>query len=117
MATPAAHVLPVLPTTFFGDPGGNSLVLEIGPLWYSSNPKPDKALESRVFWINGRPVAAVQVAPKDVARGGNERREAFRRAVATGVRKARESLGTAGTVDTQIGVLIEFPEDAHDAGA
>jgi hypothetical protein len=118
MSTPAAYVLPVLPTTFTSaNLGGASPALEIGALWSSSNPKPDKALESRVFWNNGKLVAAVQVSPKDAAKGGNERREAFRKAVATGVKKARESLGTTGTAETQIGVVIECPEDAHDAGA
>ena len=118
MSTPAAYVLPVLPTTFTStNLGSSSPTLEIGALWASSNPKLDKALESRVFWNNGKLVAAVLVAPKDVAKGGNERREAFRKAVATGVKKARENLGTAGTTETQIGVVVEYPEDAHDAGA
>ncbi len=118
MSTPAAYVLPVLPTTFScANLGGASPALEIGALWSSSNPKPDKALESRIFWNNGRLVAAVQVTPKDVAKGGDQRREAFRKAVAIGVKKAKESLGTAGVTETQIGVVVEHPEDAHDAGA
>ena len=118
MSTPAAYVLPVLPTTFScPNLGSLSPALEIGALWTASNPKPDKALESRVFWNSGRLVAAVQVAPKDVAKGGDRRREAYRKAVATGVNKAREMLGTTGTTEAQIGVFVEHPEDAHDAGA
>lgn len=117
MSTPAAYVLPVLPTTFTSaNLGGAAPALEIGALWSSSNPKPDKALESRVFWNQGKIVAAVQVSPKDTAKGGEARREAFRKAVATGVGKAKESLGTAGTVEAQIGVVVECPDDAHDAG-
>jgi len=117
MSTPAAYVLPVLPTTFTSaNLGGASPALEIGALWASSNPKPDKALESRVFWNQGKLVAAVQVSTKDTANGSDGRREAFRKAVATGVKKAKESLGTAGTTETQIGVVVECPEDAHDAG-
>ena len=117
MSTPAAYVLPVLPTTFTSaNLGPASPALEIGALWSASNPKPDKALESRVFWNNGKLVAAVQVSPKDVGKGGDERREAFRKAVATGVKKAKECLGTAGTTEAQIGVVVECPPDAHDAG-
>jgi hypothetical protein len=48
---------------------------------------------------------------------GDERREAFRKAVATGVKKANESLGAAGTTETQIRVVVKCSEDAHDAGA
>jgi len=118
MSTPAAYVLPILPTTFTSaNLGGASPSLEIGALWSSSNPKPDKSLESRVFWNNGKLVAAVQVDPKNVAKGGDERREAFRKAVATGIKKVKENIGTAGTTETQIGVVVECPEDAHDAGA
>ena len=117
MSTPSAYVLPVLPTTFTSaNLGDASPVLEIGALWSSSNPKPDKALESRVFWNQGTLVAAVQVSPKLTTKGGDERREAFRKAVATGVKKVKESLGTAGTTGAQIGVVVECPEDAHDAG-
>ena len=117
MSAPVAYVLPVLPTTFTSaNLGSSSPALEIGALWTSSNPRPDNALESRVFWNNGTLVAAAQVAPKDVAKGGDERREAFRKAVATGVKMARENLGTAGTTEVQIGVVVEHPEDAHDAG-
>ena len=117
MSAPAAYVLPVLPTTFTSASlNSASPALDIGALWSSSNPKPDKALESRVFWNHGKLVAAVQVAPKEVAKGGDDRREALRKAVATGVKKAKDSLGTAGTTEAQIGVVVEHPEDAHDAG-
>jgi hypothetical protein len=117
MSLPAAYVLPVLPTTFTSaNLAGASPALEIGALWSSSNPKPDKALESRVFMNHGKLVAAVQVSPKEVAKGGDERREALRRAVATGVKKAKEGLGTTGETETEIGVVVEYPEDAHDVG-
>jgi len=77
---------------------------------------PARFSESDAPFNLGMAFAAVQVAPKDVAKGGDQRREAFRKAVATGVKKAKEMLGTAGTTEAQIGVVVEHPEDAHDAG-
>jgi len=65
--------------------------LEIGALCSSPILRPDKALESRIFCNNGMLVAALQVAPKDVAKGGSERREAFRKAIVTGAKEATES--------------------------
>jgi len=31
-------------------------------------------------------------------------------------RRQKKSLGTAGMMETQIGVVVEYPEDASDAG-
>jgi len=73
--------------------------LEIGALCSPPILRPDKALESRIFCNNKRLVAALQVAPKDVAKGGSGRREAFCKGVVTGAKKAEESLGQAGTME------------------
>jgi len=80
-----------------------------------SNPKPDKALESHILWNQRKLVAAIQVSPEDIAKGGNERREAFRKAIATGVKKAKECLGAVGMTETQISVVVKCSEDVHDA--
>jgi len=117
MSAPAVYVLPVLPMTFTSSNlGGTSPALEIGALWSLSNPKPNKALELHVFWNQGKLVAAVQVSLKDITKGSNEQHEAFCKAVAPGVKKAKECLGTVSMTEMQISIVVECSEDAHDAG-
>ena len=56
-----------------------------------SNLRLDKDQKSRISWNKGLLVAAFQVAHKDVAKGGDGRPRAFRRAAVTDAKKAKEN--------------------------
>ena len=107
MSTPTAYILPVLPTTF---PLANlprnrrSLVFV----------QPRARQSARIMGIL-EPRKGRRRCSGGTVRGGDERREAFRKAVATGVKKTKESLVTTGTMETQIGVVVKCPDEAHDA--
>ena len=53
---------------------------------------PQTGQGSRITHIlnNGMPVVAIRIAPEDIAKGGEERREAFRQVVVTDAKKAEQ---------------------------
>ena len=107
MSTPTAYVLPVLPTTFpLANLPGNQRSLDFI--------QPHARQSARIMCIL-EPMKGRRRCSIGTAKGGDERREAFRKAVATRVKKTKESLGMTGTTETQIGVVVAYPDKAHDA--
>lgn len=110
-ATPDALVLPVLPNNEIPDiPANIASSINAPSLWSASNTKSSKALETRVFHQerNSGPTLSLVALGKD-ATSANAKREAARKAVATGVKAARD----AGA--RSIGVVSDKISD-HDSG-
>jgi len=107
-STPDALVLPVFSNEFPVVPGQFQSSLNAQALWTSTHAKSDKALERRLFHQETGPSLSLVALGK----GGtneNARREAARRAIATGVKAARDAgARTIGVVSDKI--------SAHDAG-
>jgi cytosol aminopeptidase len=103
-----ALVLLVPPKEFPVVPSHFSSSLNAQALWSSTRAKYDKALETRLFHQETGPTLSFVALGKE---GSNEnaRREAARKAVATGVKAARNAgARTIGIVSDKI--------SAHDAG-
>lgn len=104
-----ALVLLVPPKEFPAVPGQFQSSLNAHEaLWSSSRAKSDKALEARLFHQEKGPALSFVALGKEVP-NENARREAARKAVATGVKAARDAgARTIGIVSDKI--------SAHDAG-
>ena len=102
-----AIVLPVFPKQFSALPEQFKSSLNIPALWESTRASKDKALEKRLFHQQGPTLSLVAIGKE----GNNEnaKREASRKAIATGVKAARD----AGA--RKIGIVSENILE-HDAG-
>jgi hypothetical protein len=88
---PDALVLPVFPSNEFSNiPSKFASSINVPALWSASNAKASKALETRVFHQENGPTLALVALGKD-AETVNARREAARKAVATGVKAAKDA--------------------------
>lgn len=108
--TPDALVLPVFPKRFSECPARIGSSLDLPSLWSKTRAKADKALETRIFHQENGPSLSLVALGKDAdAKNVNKQREAARKAIATGVKCARE----AGA--QSIAVVADQTSD-HDAG-
>lgn len=106
-STPDAIVLPVFPNESPVVSENFKSSLNIAALWESTRAKTDKALEKRIFHQDGPTLALVAVGKEGT--NENAKREASRKAIATGVKAARDAgARTIGIVSDKI--------LAHDAG-
>jgi hypothetical protein len=107
-STPDALVLLVPPKEFPVAPNQFQSSLNARALWSSTRAKSDKALETRLFHQETGPTLSFVALGKEEP-NENARREAARKAVATGVKAARDAgARTIGIVSDKI--------SAHDAG-
>jgi hypothetical protein len=109
-STPDALVLPVFPKRVSECPPNFASSLNLPSLWSNTRAKADKALETRVFHQeNGPTISLVALGKESDDKNVNKRREASRKAIATGVKAARDAgARSIGVVTNQI---LE-----HDAG-
>ncbi|PVG04621.1 putative cytosol aminopeptidase [Serendipita vermifera] len=89
-ATCDALVLPVLATEFTDVPPSYKSSVNLPTLWSKTHGKTTKAMETRVFHQEDGPMLSVVSLGKD-ATTPNAAREAGRKAIATGVKAARDS--------------------------
>jgi hypothetical protein len=107
-STPDALVLLVPPKEFPVAPSQFQSSLNAQAMWSSTRAKSDKALETRLFYQEIGPTLSFVALGKEQS-NENARREAARKAVATGVKAARNAgARTIGIVSDKI--------SAHDAG-
>jgi hypothetical protein len=107
-ATCDALILPVFSTEFTEVPPSYKSSLNPATLWSKTHGKTTKALETRVFHQENGPMLSLVSLGKDGSTP-NAVREAGRKAIATGVKAARESGARS------IGVVPGKLEE-HDAG-
>ncbi|CAG8615726.1 13128_t:CDS:2 [Acaulospora colombiana] len=107
-ATCDALVLPVFATEFTEAPTSYKSSVNLSNLWSKTHGKTTKALETRVFHQESGPMLSVVSLGKD-AGTPNAVREAGRKAIATGVKAARDSGARS------IGIVTGKLEE-HDAG-
>lgn len=107
-STHDALVLPVLHNQFSEVPTKYTCSLDTSSLWTATNAKATKALDTRVFHQQNGPTLSLVSLGKNTPTE-NSKREAARKAVATGVKAARD----AGA--RSIGVVADKVSD-HDAG-
>jgi hypothetical protein len=107
--SPDALVLPVFPNDEFSQvPSKFASSINAPVLWTATNANASKALETRVFHQENGPTLSLVALGKD-AKTVNAKREAARKAVATGVKAARDAgARSIAVVSDQIG--------DHDAG-
>ena len=77
--------------------------------WSLSNPRPNKDVESRIFWNSRDLVPAVRTARGVIEKGGDERHDALREAVVTDVKRSM------GEFTTQSGQVVH-KASTHSTG-
>ena len=117
MSTPAAYVLPVLLTTCTSSNLGIAFsTLEIVVSGPHLTPNRTRFLICVYFGMTGCLSPLFKWSQRTMQGAAMSDAGPLAKPLGLEARRQKKSLGTAGMMETQIGVVVEYPEDASDAG-